>query len=93
MKRRHIFFASMGALAVGSLAVTGGIGPVGANGPHLTPQGGDSKIGRAIAFPHRGPEQLLKPHVDGYCQGSGDHDEHSVHSDDTTENHRRRLLS
>ena len=52
MKRRHIFFASMGALAVGSLAVTGGIGPVGANGPHLTPQGGDSKIGRAIAFPH-----------------------------------------
>ena len=52
MKRRQICFALMGALAVGSLAVTVGIGPVGANGPHMTSQGGDSKIGRAIAFPH-----------------------------------------
>ena len=50
MKRRHIFFALMGALAVGSLAVTAGIGPVGANGPHMTSQGGHSKTGRVIAL-------------------------------------------
>ena len=52
MKRRQICVALIGALAVGSVAVTGGIGPVGANGPHMTSQGVDSKTGREIALTH-----------------------------------------
>jgi mannan endo-1,4-beta-mannosidase len=42
----------MGALAVGSLAVTVGTGPVGANGHQATSRGGYSKAGPAVALPH-----------------------------------------
>jgi len=39
-------------LAVGSLAVTVGTGPVGANGHQATSRGGYSKAGPAVALPH-----------------------------------------
>ena len=52
MKRRQSFLAVMGALAVGSLAVTLGIGPAGANGLHKASKTGTLKTGRAIALPH-----------------------------------------
>ena len=52
MKRRPSAFTLMGALAVGSLAVTLGIGPVGANGHQKTSQGGYLNASRAVALTH-----------------------------------------